>query len=56
MRPKRSAKPIKHNKTETEDEEEEEEKVPYKKPTVRKPAVIIDPGMTFIDAPGNLIL
>ena len=56
VRPKRSAKPIKHNKTETEEEEEEEEKVPYKKPTARKPAVIIDPGMTLIDAPGNSIL
>ena len=42
VRPKRSAKPVKHNDTETE---EEEEKVPYRKrAAATKPAIISDPG------------
>ena len=48
VRPKRSAKAIKHNESESE-EEEEEEKVPYKKRATTKPSMIIDPGKLTLD-------
>ena len=52
VRPKRSAKPVKHNDTETE---EEEEKVPYRKRApATKPAIISDPG-EFLNLNSSLI-